>query len=213
MRESMSPDVRARWAALLPTAGPMSLDELMALPEHRWRYELIAGQLRQRPLADLRHDMISRLLASNLRDYVRTAGIEGAVAQEIGVVLSDANEPATVLVPSLAFRHTAATSESGTPAGMPIEHSVPELVVEIAAPGQERLAIAERAHSWLGVGVRVVWVIWPARRQVDVWQAQHESQASGQTSTPEFTVRNVHELLEAHDVLPGFTYPVAHLFD
>lgn len=214
MRESMRPDIRAQWAALLPRAGQMTVDELLALPEHRWRYELIAGELTPRPASDLRHDMILRLLGSVLRDYVRSAGIEGAVTQETGVVVSADGEPATVYVPALAFIHSDQVSVGERLSEMPAVHCVPMLVVEIVAPGQERLALAERVRTWLGAGVQVVWVIWPARRQVDVWQVDYASgveHTGPQGAAPRVTTRNVHEVLDAQDILPGFAYPVAHL--
>lgn len=214
MRESMTPDVRAHWAALLPLTSRMTVDELLALPEHRWRYELIAGQLTPRPAGDLRHDMILRLLGSALRDYVCSAGIEGGITQETGVVVSADGEPDTVLVPALAFIHSGQVSVAERLSEMPAVRSAPTLVVEIAAHGQERLALAERARTWLGAGVRVVWVIWPARRQVDVWRDGQDNgvgHPSIQAVTPEITTRNIHESLDAQDIFPGFAYPVAHL--
>lgn len=210
----MTPNVRAHWAALLPGAAHMTVSELLALPEHRWRYELIAGQLTPRPTNDLRHDLILRLLGSALRDYVRSTGIEGVVTQETGVVVSADGEPDTVLVPALAFIHAGHVSAGERLSEMPALRLVPTLVIEIAAPGQERLALAERARIWLGAGAQVVWVIWPARRQVDVWRSDR-ARGGGHDSTqdviPDVTTRNVHEVLDAEDILPGFAYPVAHL--
>ncbi len=110
MRESMTPDVRARWAALLPVAGQMSVEELLALPEHRWRYELLAGKLTQRPPSDLLYDMMVHMLVSALRDFARTAGIVGTTLQETGVVISATGEPDTVFVPALAFIRSAQMS-------------------------------------------------------------------------------------------------------
>ena len=218
MRESMTPDVRARWAALLPSTEQMTVDELVALPEHRWRYELIAGQLTPRPAGDLRYDLILRLLGSVLRDHVRAADIEGVVMQETGVVVSADGAPHTVLVPALAVIHSGHESRASVGehlSEMPALHLMPTLVVEIAAPGQEQLALADRARTWLGAGVQVVWVIWPARRQVDVWRAGPASDVGHDSThhavTPVVTTRRVHEVLDAQDILPGFAYPIAHL--
>lgn len=208
----MTPDVRARWAELLPSAGRMSVDELMALPEHRWRYELIAGQLTQRPPNDLRYDMILRLLVSALRDFVRSARIDGAIIPEAGVVVSAADEPDTVLVPALLFLRAEQVAVSDEMATIPLVRRIPDFVVEIAAPGQDRTLLAERAQTWCAAGTRVVWVIRPDFRQVDVWRSGRDVQASAEARTPEVTTCNVHEVLEVQDVLPGFTYPAAHLF-
>lgn len=210
----MAPDIRARWAALLPATSQMSIDELMALPEHRWRYELIAGQLTQRLPSDLHYDMIVRLLVSALRDHVRVAGVEGTIVQEAGVVVSATGQPDTMLVPALAFIQSSQASVSDSPGEIPpVVRLVPEFVVEIAAPGQTRQALDERAHMWLGAGTRIVWIIWPARRQVDAWRSSRDVPASAEANTPEVTIFNVHNALELHDLLPGFTYPVAYLFN
>src|SRR5260370_35077145 len=177
MRESMTPDVRARWAALLPVTGQMSVEELLALPEHRWRYELLAGKLTKRPPSDLLYDMMVHMLVSALRDFARTAGIVGTTLQETGVVISATGEPDTVFVPALAFIRSAQMSIAEPLAEMLSVRLVPEFVVEITAPGQERPALAERAQTWLGAGANVVWVIWPAHRQVEIWAAWRHGQA------------------------------------
>lgn len=208
----MVPDVRARWAALLPSTSQMSVDELMALPEHRWRYELIAGQLTQRVPGDLGYDMIARLLVSALRAFVRTASIDGAVVQEAGIVISAAGQPDTMLVPALAFISAHQASSVDSPVELSPVRLVPEFVVEIAAPGQERQILAERARMWLDAGTRIVWVIRPALRQVEVWRAREDGSSSAEVGTPEVTIRNVHHTLELPDLLPGFAYPVGHLF-
>lgn len=208
----MVPDVRARWAALLPSTSQMSVDELMALPEHRWRYELIAGQLTQRVPGDLGYDMIARLLVSALRAFVRTASIDGAVVQEAGIVISAAGQPDTMLVPALAFISAHQASSVDSPVELSPVRLVPEFVVEIAAPGQERQMLAERARMWLDAGTRIVWVIRPALRQVEVWRAREDGSTSAEAGTPEVTIRNVHHTLELPDLLPGFAYPVGHLF-
>ena len=208
----MVPDVRARWAALLPSTRQMSVDELMALPEHRWRYELIAGQLTQRVPGDLGYDMIARLLVSALRAFVRTASIDGAVVQEAGIVISAAGQPDTMLVPALAFISAHQASSVDSPVELSPVRLVPEFVFEIAAPGQERQMLAERARMWLDAGTRIVWVIRPALRQVEVWRAREDGSTSAEAGTPEVTIRNVHHTLELPDLLPGFAYPVGHLF-
>jgi len=217
MRESMTPDVRARWAALLPIAGQMSVEELLALPEHRWRYELLAGKLTKRPPSDLLYDMMVHMLVSALRDFARTAGIGGTTIQETGVVISATGEPDTMFVPALAFIRSAQMPIADPVVDeIPSVRLVPEFVVEITAPGQERPALAERAQTWLGAGANVVWVIWPAHRQVDIWRAGRNGQASAGlssgTTTPEVRICHIHDMLDVEDVLPGFKYPAVYLF-
>lgn len=209
----MAPEVRLRWAELLSAAGQMSVDELMALPEHRGRYELIAGHLTQRLPDDLRYDMILRLLVSSLREHVRVAHIEATIVQEAGVVVSAAGEPDTMFVPALAVILSSRVPVSDASNEIPSIRIVPEFVVEIAAPGQSRQVLDERARTWLGAGTRVVWVIWPANRQVHVWRSGGDVPASGDANVPDVTICNIHNVLELPDLLPGFSYPVVNLFN
>jgi hypothetical protein len=47
-----------------------------------------------------------------------------------------------------------------------------------------------------------VWVVWPTRRQVDVWTSGQEVPMT----------LNIGDTLDGADVLPGFTYALADLF-
>jgi Uma2 family endonuclease len=75
--------------------------------------------------------------------------------------------------------------------------------VEIASPDQSRPEMAAKAKLWLDAGVRLLWVIWPASQQVDVWRTE----APGEAQTLESS-----EALEGGDVLPGFAYPLEQLW-
>lgn len=59
-------------------------------------------------------------------------------------------------------------------------------------------------QSWsLAVGVRLVWIVWPADQQVDVWRPGAGQPAATLTAG---------DSLDGLDALPGFSYPVANLF-
>jgi len=46
----------------------------------------------------------------------------------------------------------------------------PDLAVEVASPSQDVGDMAEKALRYLQGGTRLVWVLWPARKQIDVWR-------------------------------------------
>jgi len=46
----------------------------------------------------------------------------------------------------------------------------PDLAVEVASPTQYRPAMKAKAERYLAGGTALVWVVWPKRRQVDVWR-------------------------------------------
>lgn len=203
----MIPSVRARWAEVLSDASPMTVDDMMALPEDRWRYELVAGRLVERPSADLQYDIIADGLLAAVRASALATGIGLVSLRETGFVVSHADEPDTVFVPALAF---VRTDHAGHPpafssaADTPSVRCVPDLVVEIASPHQRRTDLAARVSVWLAAGAHCIWVVSPARRQVDAWRSGVDA--------PDVASYSVHETLMERDVLSDFSYPVAHLF-
>ena len=66
-----------------------------------------------------------------------------------------------------------------------------------------RRGIVECAKMWLSSGVRLVWIIWPQSKQVEVWQPV------GGTPT---AILSITDTLDGLNVVPGFTFPVARLF-
>ena len=179
----------------------------MTLPEDRWRYELVAGHLVRLPPTDLRFDIIASDLLRALGRFVASTGMGGVTLPDTGFVVSPPSTEDTVFVPALAFvraermpdAYTAQTARATTYVRL-----VPDLVVEIATAGQQRQGITDKALLWLAAGARLVWVVWPGRRQVDTWHLEGGSQQT--------TTLSADGTLDGSDVVPGFTYRVAHLF-
>jgi Uma2 family endonuclease len=76
----------------------------------------------------------------------------------------------------------------------------PDLVAEVVSPGQARSRMDVKARLYIASGVRLVWVVWPEARTVDVWRE------AGTTSLSEG------DTLDGGDVLPGLAIPVRDLF-
>src|SRR5919204_3339289 len=111
--------------------------------------------------------------------------------------------------PARERRHPAGTRE---PAGCrrsqdasPHERELPGtyLAAEIASPNQYGREMGAKARRYLRAGTRLVWIVWPRRRQVDVWCPGDQ--------TPSQTL-GLADSLDGLDVVPGFTYPLAKLF-
>jgi Uma2 family endonuclease len=183
----------------------MTVDDLLVLPADRWRFELIDGHLLRREPGDLRYGTIESALLLAVRDAARTGAIEGVTLSETGFVLSAAGEPDTVLAPALAFVRTDHMPTDEIPHTGSAVRRIPDLVAEIAAPSQSSKAMGERAQRWLTAGTRVVWVVWPARRRVDVWRRREGDE-------PEVSAYSIHEMLRETEALPDFAYPIASLF-
>ena len=176
----------------------------MALPADRWRYEVVAGQLLRLPAADLRYEQIAGDFLRTIGVFVREKGVGRVTLPGTGFLISPPDQPATVLAPAVAFvpaEHLP--SEQDTPA-LTYMRAVPDLVIELAAPGQQRPMLAEKTALWLGAGVRLVWVVWPNRHQVEVSRL-----VDGAVS---LRTLNADEVLDGGDVLPGFSVRVQHIF-
>lgn len=109
----------------------------------------------------------------------------------------------TGLAPDVAFVRAERVPLRDSPVYDKAWPLAPDLVVEVASPYQYRPEMAAKAKRYLAAGVRLVWVIWPKRRQIDVWHPgdQHPTRTLAESDT-----------LDGEDVLPGFTYPVAKVF-
>ena len=78
---------------------------------------------------------------------------------------------------------------------------VPDLVVEVASPTGSRWAAHDKARMWLSHGVRLVWVVYPQTRSVDVHRPDR----------PVGTVIGT-GVLDGLDVLPSFSCPLDTIF-
>lgn len=79
---------------------------------------------------------------------------------------------------------------------------VPDLVVEVASPGDSFDETNDKALMWLGFGVRVALVVRPDTRSLEVHRPRRPVVALEESDT-----------LGGIDVLPGFTGGVCDIFD
>ena len=198
----------APWAEMVPDVGPMTVDEMLARPEDgEWQYELVDGRLMRMPGSGLEASLIAGELLTALNDFVRPARLGRVTGADGTFNLTHPGDPAeTGLVPDVAFVRADRLPPRTSPDYAKAPHLAPDLVAEVSSPDQWRPEMAEKARRYLAAGVRLVWIIWPKRREVDVWRND---------------VAGVHQLvvtlkrggaLDGLDVLPGFSYPLADLF-
>ena len=192
------PEPAAPWAEIVPYAAPMTDAGLLALPDDGWQYELVRGVLVRMPPSGKRATRIARRLSARLGDYVDEHGLGEVTGEQGGYRLA----PGTDLAPDVGFIRADRLPPLDSPDYDTLAEGAPDLAVEVASPNQWRLGLAKKATEYLDAGTRVVWVIWPRWRQVDVWHPGDD--------TPTTVVEG--DMLDGEDVVPGFTYPVADLF-
>jgi Uma2 family endonuclease len=178
------------------TRDLLTLGEFERLPEKESRLELSRGTLVREPQPGARHGAVVVALLFELVSHVRDREL-GRVVVEAGFLLSE--NPPTVRRPDTAFvsfdRWPGALPEGFWPLA-------PDLAVEVVSPSNAAADIHEKALQYLGAGSRLVWVVQPSTRSVEVWKGEADIRL----------VRN-DGVLVGGDVLPGFALEVGRLFE
>ena len=175
----------------------MTADDLLRLYGEGVRGELIRGVLCQTAPTGNEHGVIVVNVASELRNFIKPRKLGRVTASDSGVWLE--HDPDTVREPDIAYFSAQKIPLDERVTGY--AEVVPDLVVEVASPGDTRRQVNDKALMWLSYGVRLVWVVHPDTRTVDA----HRPQSGALTLT-----RN--DTLEGFDVLPGFTCNVSDIF-
>lgn len=180
------------------TTNLLTVAELSVLDSQGVRGELIRGVLTEMTPAGQEHGEIVTNLVAALFNFVKPRRLGRLTASDAGVWLE--RDPDTVREPDIAY-----FSAERMPPGVRVtgySEISPDLVVEVASPGDSRREVRDKARMWLSHGVRLVWVVDPDNRTVDVHRPGNPvvALAAG-------------DALDGMDVLPGFSCPVSTVFD
>lgn len=192
----------APWAEIVPDAPRMTVDELHAIPEDRWVYELVDGVLVRMPLSSGGASNIAVLLCSRLSVHVEDNGLGRVTGEQGGYRPDPAHPKDTEMAPDIGFVRAERVPEPDSPDYFKAWPLAPDLAVEVVSDHQFAPGMAAKARIYLSFGTRLVWVIWPRYKRVDVWHPGDERPTS----------LGIGDILDAEDVVPGFAYPVARLF-
>ena len=108
-------------------------------------------------------------------------------------------DPDTVREPDVAFFSAEKSPPDERVTGY--AQVAPDLAVEIVSPSDRLPAVNDKALMWLRYGVRLVWVVRPDERRVDVHRDGHP-----------VAMLTESDALDGQDVLPGFSCPVREIF-
>jgi Uma2 family endonuclease len=159
-------------------------------------YEIVRGErVEKRPMGMLQAWVASTLLAI-LDNFVRSHRLGKVISESLFVL-----DPATDLQrrPDLAFVSRQRVRKPVQSAAWGV---VPDLAVEVISPTNRAPEVLEKIDEYFAAGVRLVWVVYCQPRQVYVYG----SPVTIQVLTPQDT-------LDGDAVIPGFTLPVAKLFE
>ena len=172
--------------------------DLLRLYSQGVRGELIRGVLCKTMSVGQEHGEIVLNLGARLWIIVNAQKLGRLVASDSGVWLE--RDPDTVREPDIAF-----FSAEKVPPGVRVtgySETVPDLVVEVHSPSDSMREVHDKARMWLSYGVRLVWVVHPDTRTIDVHHQEHRVSTLTET-----------DILDGVDVLPGFSCAISDLFN
>ena len=176
----------------------VTAEELLEMDSRDIKGELIRGVFCERMSAGTEHGEIAMLLGSEMVSFVRPRRMGRVIVSDSGVFLEKG--PDTVREPDLAY-----ISADKLPLDVRVRgylEVIPDLVTEIISPSDRPAQIHDKTRMWLSYGVRIVWEVYPERREVRVHRL-------GQP----YTVLGEDDTLDGDDVIPGFSITVRDIFD
>jgi Uma2 family endonuclease len=180
----------------MSTKTLLTADELEQMPDDdSVQVELDEGELITMPPAGFDHGDYEGNIFALLKNYVRKHRLGKVLTGDTGFRLRDD----IVRAPDVAFirrERVEAVRHRGFGRG------APDLAVEIFSPSNNVRQLMRKVKQYFAAGCHTVWIVYPERREVNVLEASGADR-----------LLQGDDLLEAPELLPGFSVPVAALFE
>ncbi|MYC06014.1 MAG: Uma2 family endonuclease [Chloroflexi bacterium] len=174
----------------------MTADELFAMPDDGYRYELVRGELRKMAPEGGEHSWISSDIDGSLNPYVKVNSLGKTFTNDPGFILQ--RDPDHVRAPDVAFVRRERIEVIGKQTGYWPE--APDLAVEVISPHDRYTEVDEKVADWLAAGTRMVIVVNPRNNTVRV----HRSPTDVVSLT-------IDDTLDGGDVVPGWRMPLTEI--
>ena len=176
----------------MATTQKLTLDQFLALPETKPGSEYIDGKVVQKPMPSTAHIFVQHLLSLVLGTFLRDHPL-GIAGPEWRCVFGPPGAERARL-PDFAF---VAWAHLGADAWDGPHWGPPDLAVEVLSPDDRPGDVAEKIVFYLLNGVRLVWLIDPGQRTVQVF-----------TSSGGSRLLHDEDILDGGEVFPGFAISV-----
>jgi Uma2 family endonuclease len=130
--------------------------------------------------------------------FVRRYELGRVLTGDVGFILR--RNPDAVRAPDVAFMSNERAARVTRWRGY--LEVPPDLVVEVISPSNTQAEMQSKVHDWFEFGVRLVWLVYPDTRSVQVVRSLQERLDLTESAT-----------LDGYDVIPGFACQVSELFD
>ena len=168
-------------------------EQLFAEAEHGDRLlELIHGEIVEKMPTE-EHGIVAGNTVFALRSYVQTHK-SGRVGVEVRHRIPE--DECNSRMPDVSYStvRRALVTKGSVP-------TMPDLAVEVQSPDDSIKAMREKAAYYLANGAKLVWLVYPRKRMVEVYAANGHIDMLREGDT-----------LSGEDLLPGFMMPVADFF-
>lgn len=183
------------------------LRRIEALPENANKvFELLNGRLylhessedAQVPPPSYMHAFIVSILVEILMEYLLKNRVGRLFMDNTGYDLPGSG----TVIPDLSFVSQDRLLPVTATGVQPI---APDFAIEVVSPSNTPELLSEKVSTYLTGGVKMVWVVYPMTRSVDVYTSNGEGSGLYQKYADTDT-------LTGGEVLPGFSVSVAKLF-
>ena len=175
----------------------MTADELLALPDDGYRYELVRGELKKMAPAGFYHGTTSAKIGASLLNYTAAHNLGEVCGSETGFLIG--SDPDHVRAPDAAFvRRERVAAVGFVPGYFP---GPPDLAVEVISPHDRYTEVEEKVADWLAAGVQLVILVNPRNRSVTL-------RAPDQPPV----ILTDQDTLDGGAVIPGWQMPVRDIF-
>src|SRR6266849_6120127 len=176
------------------TTTKLTFEEFEALPEQEGiHYELDEGELLMEASPAARHNLVRQRIAMKLMQFVESSHL-GIVLEEMDFRLA----PETVRNPDVAFV-TAEHLKKIDLDRSPVE-GAPALAVEVISSSNTAQDMAKKTQQYLRAGSRLVWLVYPGLRLVEI----HSASGVRRVQEP--------EPLKEDTLFPGFSLSLRNVF-
>lgn len=171
-----------------------AFDHFVSLPENLERhFELIDGTIVEKPMPTQLHARITAIFVGEIYIFLKVHPIGHVETEARYRPIGDKKNDR---LPDVSFTSSdkPAVSKGAAP-------GMPDLAIEVMSPDDKLRDLRAKAKFSIANGVRLVWLVLPEQKIVEVYRPNEDVQL--------LTVENT---LDGYDVLPGFSLAIAEIF-
>ena len=168
----------------------------VARPENRDRhFELINGEIVEKSMPTQLHGLIAAFIIIRIGMYLQLnpiARIGTEVRHRVPGDKHNARQPDVSIY---------LDTETPPVTVGDVAH-LPDIAIEVKSPNDTYQGQRDKAAYYIANGTHMVWLIFPEKRLVEVYEPNKD-----------LAILNEHDTLEGGELLPGFKLPVADIFE